>query len=444
MSGVGASRFRWLPVFWLFVLSGISFLDRVNISIAGSSLAEEYHLSQMRLGWVFTAFLLGYALFQTPGGWLVDRFGPRRVLSAGVVWWGIFTALTASLPTKVLGAVLFFILVRFLLGAGEAIIYPASNQFVSQWIPSEERGIANGIIFAGVGAGAGIAPIFVSYVMVHYGWRSSFWMSALLGLLAGIVWYLIARDKPEAHPLVNAAELSFIQKGRAPAIPAGSSAENSGQNDEATLLLHISWRSILTSKSILAVTASYFCFGYVAWIFFSWFYIYLSKVRGLDIKASALYSALPPLAMVACSLSGGAINDALSRAYGKRVGRCGVGFLALFLAAAFLVLGSRAASASVASIVLSGGAGALYLAQSSYWSVTADIAGGSAGSASGFMNMGAQFGGALTASLTPAIAQQYGWKSSFLVAAVLSVAGGIAWLLVDPERRLIPIANVAS
>jgi len=444
MSATGASRIRWLLVFWLFVLSGISYVDRVNISIAGSSLAEEYHLSQVRLGWVFTAFLLGYALFQTPGGWLVDRFGPRRVLTVGVVWWGIFTALTASLPTKVLGAVLFFILVRFLLGAGEAIIYPASNQFVSRWIPSEERGIANGMIFAGVGAGAGIAPIFVSYVMVHYGWRSSFWMSALLGLLAGIVWYLVARDKPEGHPLVNAAELSFIQKDRAPAASLGSNVENSAQQDEAASPLYISWRSILTSKSILAVTASYFCFGYVAWIFFSWFYIYLAKVRGLDIKASALYSALPPLAMVACSLSGGAINDALSRAYGKRVGRCGVGFLALLLAAAFLVLGSRAASASVASIVLSGGAGALYLSQSSYWSVTADIAGGSAGSASGFMNMGAQFGGALTASLTPAIAQQYGWKSSFLVAAVLSVAGGIAWLLVDPERRLIPIPKVAS
>jgi ACS family glucarate transporter-like MFS transporter len=444
MSATGASRIRWLLVFWLFVLSGISYLDRVNISIAGSSLAEEYHLSQVRLGWVFTAFLLGYALFQTPGGWLVDRFGPRRVLTVGVVWWGVFTTLTASLPTRVLGAVLFFMLVRFLLGAGEAIIYPASNQFVSRWIPSQERGIANGMIFAGVGAGAGIAPIFVSYVMVHYGWRSSFWMSALLGLLAGIVWYLVARDKPEGHPLVNAAELSFIHKDRAPAAPLGSNVENSAQQDEPASPLYISWRSILTSKSILAVTASYFCFGYVAWIFFSWFYIYLAKVRGLDIKASALYSTLPPLAMVACSLSGGAINDALSRAYGKRVGRCGVGFLALLLAAAFLVLGSRAASASVASIVLSGGAGALYLAQSSYWSVTADIAGGSAGSASGFMNMGGQFGGALTASLTPAIAQQYGWKSSFLVAAVLSVAGGIAWLLVDPERRLIPIPKVAS
>jgi len=444
MSGDGASRVRWVLVFWLFVLSGISYLDRVNISIAGSSLAGEYHLSQVRLGWVFTAFLLGYALFQTPGGWLVDRFGPRRVLTVGVVWWGIFTALTASLPTKVWGAVVFFILVRFLLGAGEAIIYPSSNQFVSQWIPSQERGKANGLIFAGVGAGAGMAPIFVSYMMVRYGWRASFWMSALIGLLAGIAWYLMARDRPESHAFVNSAELTFIQKDRAPTAPAGASSKNSAQKNAPASPLHISWLDILTSKSILAVTASYFCFGYVAWIFFSWFYIYLAKVRGLDIKASALYSALPPLAIVACSLCGGAINDALSRAYGKRVGRCGVAFVALLLAAVFLVVGSRAASASVASIVLSGGAGALYLSQSSYWSVTADLAGESAGSASGFMNMGGQFGGALTASLTPAIAQQYGWTSSFLVAAVLSVAGAIAWLVVHPEQRLIPVTKVVA
>jgi MFS transporter, ACS family, glucarate transporter len=444
MSGDKASRVRWVLVFWLFVLSGISYLDRVNISIAGSSLAEEYHLSQIRLGWVFTAFLLGYALFQTPGGWLVDRFGPRRVLTVGVVWWGIFTALTASLPTKVWGAVVFFILVRFLLGAGEAIIYPSSNQFVSQWVPSQERGKANGLIFAGVGAGAGIAPVVVSYLMIHYGWRSSFWVSALVGLLAGMVWYLIARDKPERHPSVNASELSLIQNNRGPATPARSTAENFASKGEGSSAAIVSWRSILTSKSILAVTASYFCFGYVAWIFFSWFYIYLAKVRGMDLKASALYSTLPPLAMVACSLSGGVINDALSRAYGKRAGRCGVAFLALLLAAGFLVLGSRATSASVASIVLSGGAGALYLSQSSYWSITADIAGDSAGSASGFMNMGGQFGGALTASLTPAIAQQYGWTSSFLVAALLSVVGAIAWLLVDPGCRLMPTEKLAS
>jgi len=208
------SQVRWLLVFWLFILSAVAFLDRVNISIAGSSIAIEYRLTNVQLGYVFSAFLIGYALFQTFGGWLADRLGPRRVLAAGVLWWGIFTALTALVSSSIAWALLFFVLVRFFLGAGEAIIYPASNQFVSQWIPSQERGVANGLIFAGVGVGAALAPGLITYVMVHHGWRSSFWMSAVLGLLVGMVWFVLARDTPEEHSSVSPEELAYIQAGR--------------------------------------------------------------------------------------------------------------------------------------------------------------------------------------------------------------------------------------
>src|SRR5580698_638138 len=427
-------RVRWFLMFWLFVLGAVSYLDRVNVSIAGTALAEKYHLSQVQLGSIFSAFLIGYALFQTPGGWLADRLGPRYVLTIGVVWWGIFTALTASLSSTIAGALTCLILIRFLLGAGEAIIYPACNRFVSQWIPSQERGLANGLIFAGVGAGTAAAPIFVTYLMIHHGWRAPFWASAILGLIVGLVWYIAARDSPEKHSLISPAELSYIQRFRASKPVTSSTAENTPSSG-------LSWQQIVTNKNILAVTLSYFCFGYVAWIFFSWFYIYLAKVRGLDLKTSAFYSTLPPLAIVVCSLSGGAICDAMTKTYGKRIGRCGVACFALLLASIILLLGSRVANAPLASIVLSGGVGALYLAQSSYWSVTADIAGNSAGLASGFMNMGAQLGGALTASLTPAIAQRYGWTSSFLVAAIFSAVGGLVWLLVDPDRAWKPAAN---
>jgi MFS transporter, ACS family, glucarate transporter len=425
------SNVRWLLVFWLFVLSAVSYLDRVNISIAGSSIAEEFHLQQTQLGWVFSAFLIGYALFQTPGGWLADKLGPRRVLTAGVCWWGLFTAMTAAVSTTVAGALLFFVFVRFLLGAGEAIIFPASNQFVSRWIPTQERGVANGLIFAGVGAGAATAPLLVTYIMTHYGWRSSFWVSALLGLLAGAVWLIVARDNPEDHFLVSSSELKYIQENR-----------TTGDNASAIHDGKTTWTNILRSKEVWGVTLSYFCFGYVAWIFFSWFYIYLQKVRGLDLKASAFYSTLPPIAMVTCSLLGGVISDALTKSHGKRVGRCSMGVFSLLFAGLFLVLGSHAENARLASVVLSGGAGALYLSQSSYWSVTADIAGRSAGAASGFMNMGAQLGGALTATLTPAIAKQYGWNSSFHVAAALSIIGALAWLLVDPNRKLAAIQEI--
>ena len=174
----------------------------------------------------------------------------------------------------------------------------------------------------------------------------------------------------------------------------------------------------------------------MAWIFFSWFYRYLAKVRGLDLKASAFYTMLPLLAMLVCCLLGGAINDRLTKWRGPRVGRCGVAGFAIAGAGIFIALGSQVQSARLASVALAGGAGARYLSQSSFWSVTADIAAESSGSVSGFMNMGNQIGGALTASLTPAIASRFGWNASFHVAAGLALVGAVAWLFVDPERRL--------
>ncbi len=211
---IPTTRVRWFLVFWLFVLSAVSYLDRVNISIAGGAIVDAYHLTDVQLGKVFSALVAGYALFQTVGGHLADRFGPRRVLAGGVVWWGLFTALTALVPSNVAGALWLFVAVRFLLGAGEAVIYPAANQFVARWIPVRERGIANGWIFAGVGAGAGLTPPLITYLMAHYGWRSSFWVCAAIGLLAGAFWFVAARDTPEEHPRVSAAELALIQSGR--------------------------------------------------------------------------------------------------------------------------------------------------------------------------------------------------------------------------------------
>src|SRR5215469_14679364 len=160
---------RWFLVLWIFLLAAIAFLDRVNISIAGPSIAKLYRLNNLQLGSVFSALLWGYALFQTVGGRLADRLGPRRVLAVGVVWWGVFTALTAVVPTDTRLELVWFVAVRFLLGAGEAVMFPASNQFVSRWIPQHERGLANGLIFSGVGVGAGLSPPLISYLVLRNG-----------------------------------------------------------------------------------------------------------------------------------------------------------------------------------------------------------------------------------------------------------------------------------
>ena len=205
---------RKLLVIWMFLLSAVAFLDRTNVSIAGPSIRDELGIDNIRLGWIFSAFLIGYAAFQVAGGWLAFRFGPRRVLAAGVLWWGVFTALTTIVSSHLAHALLILVLVRLSLGAGEAVMYPATNQFVSQWIPVAERGSANGWIFAGVGAGAGLSIPILTWIISNYGWRLSFWFCAVIGVLVGAVWYVIARDRPEQHAYVAAAELKLIQATR--------------------------------------------------------------------------------------------------------------------------------------------------------------------------------------------------------------------------------------
>ncbi|PYV79711.1 MAG: MFS transporter [Acidobacteria bacterium] len=420
MMNIFRNRLRWILIGWMFVISAVAYLDRVNISIAGGLIEKEFGFDHVHLGWALSAFLLGYALFQAPGGRLADRFGPRRVLTAGTIWWAVFTSLTAAVSSKLTGALFVLMAVRFLLGVGEAVVYPAGNRLVASWIPSQERGIANGLIFAGVGAGAGVTPPLITYILLHYGWRWSFWTSALIGLAAGLVWLAIARDRPEQHPLMLPEEAAHIRRG----LPATL--------DQRPL----SWRSIFFSNDVATVTLSYFCYGYVAYIFFSWFFIYLNAVRGLNLKSSSYYSMLPFLAMAAGSTIGGWISDAITKNIGKRAGRCGVACASMFLCAIFVASGAYAQDARIASVILVGGAGALYLSQSSFWSVTSEIGGASAGSVSGVMNMGGQIGGMVTASLTPLIAKHFGWNISFFVAAALCSVGALLWLMVNVERGL--------
>ena len=400
-------------------MSAVGYLDRVNIGIAGGAIMRDFHFSKVQFGSIQSALVWGYALFQAPAGRLADRVGARRTLAVSVIWWGVFTSLITVIPAS--AAALFVIIaVRFGLGVGEAVVYPASNKIVAAWIPSVERGSANGFIFAGVGFGAGVTPPLITYILVHYGWRASFWCSALIGLVAGAIWYLLARDTPREHAWVSTAENSLIE--------AGLPAPDPNLKDE-----RLSWTQIFTNKDLIIVTLSYFSYGYATFIFFGWFFIYLNEVRGLNLRQSALWSTLPFIAMAIGSAAGGWVSDLITRRYGKRAGRChlatfGIGFAAIFIATA-----TQVASAHTAVIYLAAGAGSLYISQSSFWSVSADIGKKSAGSVSGVMNMGAQTGSAVTVLLTPFLGEHFGWNTSFLLAAVLCACGAVAWLFVNPN-----------
>jgi ACS family glucarate transporter-like MFS transporter len=424
-----ATNYRWVVVVLAFVIAAVSYLDRNNLSIAAGAIKAEFRLTDVQLGAVFSAFVFGYALVQPFAGRMADALGAYRSVAIAIVWWGVFTAITALVPSNLEYSLAILIGVRFLLGIGEAVIFPATNRLVSMWIPSRERGLANGVIFAGVGIGGGVAPPLVTFIMITFGWRWAFYASALIGFVVGALWLILVRDRPQDRRAVGAEERAYIEAGVGAIKPA--TPGRSGW-----------WRPIL-DRQVALLTFSYFCYGYVAYIFFSWFFVYLSTVRGLNLKASAFYAMLPFIAMTVFSTLGGLLSDRLVTLYGKRVGRCGVAMAGMLLASAFVALATQVADPRLASIVLAGGAGALYLAQSAYWALSADIGKESAGVVSGVMNMGAQIGGVVTASATAVVAHRFGWTASFLAAAVVCLVGALCWLRVDPHHQLSPAADPA-
>lgn len=423
------TRIRFLLCFWLFVLSAISYLDRTNIAIAGTQLSQQFNLGNQRLGWIFSAFLIGYAAFQIPAGVLAVRFGPRRVLTVGVLIWAACNVLTALLPTGFSQAIVLLIAVRCTLGIAEAVIYPSANQFVARWVPQKERGIVNGLIFAGIGIGGGLTPPLLTWIILSRGWRAAFWLDAVLGVFGATVWWFIARDRPEEHPSVSPAEEQEIREGLTSYATAKSSAAHVKEHS-------ISWRAIFSRIDLPALMLGYFALGYISWVFFSWFYLYMAQARGLNLKTSAEFTMMPYVCITVFSLSGGFTSDLLTRTHGLRMGRCYLATVSMLLTAVFLVAGSRVPNAFTAAVLLALGAGCLYFSQSSFWSVSTDLAGKNSGVFSSIINMSGQIGGALTASLTPWLASHFDWKMPFSVAASLALLGALAWLLVHPERPL--------
>lgn len=413
-------RYRWVIIFWTFIIAAVSYLDRNNISIAASAIQMEFSLTNVELGVLFSAFAFGYALSQPVAGYIADRFGAHRTIGIGLIWWSVFTILTALAPAGMAWSFGLLLVIRVLLGLGEAVIFPASNRLVAAWIPSNERGFANGLIFAGVGLGGGVAPLLITGIMLVLDWRAAFYVCALIGVVLTVIWFAIGKDHPRDHARVSEEELAHIEAG----LPAHSRTTGFRLTE------------IVRDRQVLTLTASYFCFGYVAWIFFTWFFKYLSDVRGLEIKASAVYATLPFVAMALASSFGGYFSDRLVERYGKRVGRCGVAFAGLTIASGLVWMATQVEGARAAAMILAGGAGALYLAQSAFWAVSADIGQRSAGSLSGLMNMGAQTGGIVTASMTPFIADAYGWTSSFTAAALIALFGAVLWIFVDPNHIL--------
>jgi ACS family glucarate transporter-like MFS transporter len=407
----------------LFCISVVTYIDRVNISVTARQMMPALGLTDQQMGFVFSAFVIGYALFQIPGGWLGDRWGARLILTIALLWWSGFTALTAMAaassfagPLGIVGALA---LVRFLLGVGEAVALPNFNRAVTDWLPAHERGLGIGIAIGGIGVGAAVTPPATAWIMVNYGWHTAFYLSAALGIVLAGIWWLLARDRPADHP--------WADKDAHPL---------SGSDHPSLTSPAIPWDSLACTPTVWWLVLSYSCLGYVAYVYMSWFYLYLVNVRGFDILRGGFFAAAPFLAiLVSCPL-GGWTTDRLALRCGITQGRKFVGMAGMMLAAGSITLGAVVESPYLAIASLSLGAGWLYFTVGAYWSSTSDLSKTHAGSLSGLMNMGANIGGAISPTVTPWIANQWGWPLSLGAAALIALIGGIMWLRIKPGDGL--------
>jgi MFS family permease len=432
------SRARARVLTFAFFLAVVTYLDRICISAAAPFMMEDLGLTVLQMSAVFSAFTLAYSLFEIPSGWLGDTRGPRRVLTRIVVWWSAFTILTGAA-----GGVSSLLAIRFLFGAGEAGAFPNMARAFSRWFPRRERGAANGVLFFGSRIG-GMLSAPIALLLIHrWGWRTSFALFGMLGIVWAIAWYAWFRDDPREHPAVSGEELAWIEQDT-PAVRSVRlqadlrsvrlqadlrSVRLQADKDPAT-----PWRSLLASRNLYAICAMYFAFGYGLYFYFTWLPTFLIRVLGFSVFAGGLFAALPFLLAGLADLAGGWLTDSLARTRGLRAARCGLGFAA-FLTCAGLVLGSTIVAAPAArAVLLALALASADLALGACWAVPLDIAADHAGVVTGFMNTFGNLGGLVGPMVIGvAVDRWHSWIFPFYVTALVYAAGAVAWLVIEPN-----------
>ena len=286
----------------LVILGMVTFLDRINISVAGSSIMHDLNLSPAEWGWVQSAFILSYGLMQIPMGALGDRLGHRKILAAIVLWWSLFTAFTG-----LAGGLASLLVIRFMFGIGEAGSSPCSTGVISRWFEKDEVGKAQGYVWAASRMGGALTPFVVIPVMMTVGWRAAFYLLGALGIVWAVVWYFYYRDA-QTGPAHKVEELKDgMQEGI--------------------------WKDVLRNSQFWLICGMYFFYAFGSWFFFSWFPTFMELGRGFD-KAELTYAVAVPFVMsMMGNIAGGHLTDRLTQRYGVKVGRKALGASSLAVSA---------------------------------------------------------------------------------------------------------------
>ena len=419
------TRVRGRVLAFAFFLAVVTYLDRICISAAAPYIMRDLQLTVLQMSVVFSAFTLSYSLFEIPSGWLGDVLGPRRVLTRIVLWWSLFTMLTAAARGYAS-----LVAIRFLFGAGEAGAFPNIARTFSQWFPRRERGRANGVMFLGSRVGGMLSAPIALLIVLQWGWRTSFVAFGSLGIVWAAVWYAWFRDRPGDRVDVNAEELAWIhQDARSPETLARRSTP---------------WRLLLASRNLYAICAMYFAFGYGLYFYFTWLPTYLISVLGFSVFNGGAFAALPFILAGIADLVGGWLTDRLTGAYGLRTGRCYLGFAAFTLCGTLVFAATLPVPAVAKAVLLALALASADLALGACWAVPVDVAPDHAGVVTGFMNTLGNLGGLIGPLVVGvAVDRWHSWTFPFYMTAAIYVCGGIAWLAIDPGRPIAPAVGEA-
>jgi ACS family glucarate transporter-like MFS transporter len=386
---------------FLCALSIITYLDRVCIGIAAPRMQDDLGIGPAQWGWVIGAFSLSYGILELPLGALGDRIGPQKVLTRIAVTWSIFTGLTGAVST-----LWTLIVARFLFGAGEAGAFPNIASALTRVVAPRERARAQGLIWSMSRIGGALAPLLVLPLQRAYGWRASFWVFGLVGVLWAVAWSRWSRR-------------AFQGLGVGAA---------SGTHER------IPWRAILTDPRVQLLMSVYWFYVWGSWFYLQWIQTYLMKGRGFSEMQMGLTSGGTFVASAVGCVAGGALSDALTQRYGARVGRIYLGSAGL-LVSSICLYGTSQAESSRAVVVLSLlGFGSLDVILPCAWAAAMDVGGRYAGAVSGAMNSMGQFGAFACSIAFGQVAASGRYDIAvFLVAAAVLVSA-VLFALIQPRR----------
>jgi ACS family glucarate transporter-like MFS transporter len=419
------SRQRYVLISILFFHSVNTYMDRACIASAADHMIRDLSVSKEMLGLILGIFAVGYALFQVPSGWIADRLGARKALTIVVSVWSVFTALTGAARNA-----LQMLVLRFLFGVGEAGAFPGATQAFFRWLPVKERGLAHGINFSGSRLGAAFSLFFMPWLISVIGWRWTFVVNGLIGIIWATIWLLWFRDNPKDNKKVNKAELDYIEQGRVSDFTAGVKA---------------SFAEIFTSLNMSLAMLQYFASNVTFFISLTWLPSYIRN-QWPDDPNAIYYSAVPLIfAAFANWVAGSMVTGLFKKGYhvGSRRATAIVGF-SLGIIGLILAIQTRNLS------FLSTDKAQLYwfvfcfglatfgvdMTLSPSWAFCNDIGGANSGAVSGSMNMVGNIGAALSAITFPLLLnEQTGSANAFFVlAAGLNFIAIVSWCFMNPNR----------